>query len=434
MNMQNILKNKSIYFVMVAIMFLATMAIFAGCGDKKVANIEVTSNPTKTTYYVGEYFDTSGMVLTAEYKDGTKDSIKFADNNDPNNDGYTYDKYKVQLTQNDTTITFSYGGQSTTLQITVLKKTVLAPKVEDIKYYTTSNSITITSLSGAEYKLNDGIFVDSNTFGDLRPGQTYTITVRYKETDANYASPETSISITTSKELQSAVPESAFLITKLSPTSIEIEAVEGAEYSINGGSTWQDSNIFEGMTPGETYDVSIRMKETDTKNASAVTTKTIVMDKAESTAPASVTTKEITATIITINAIEGAEYRLGEEGQWQDSNVFSGLENATEYTIYVRIKETATHNASIEVSGTFTTLKGEQEAVSEEAFIVSVTDTTITITAIEGAEYRLDDGEWVSSNVFTGLTTQSTHTVYVRMKETLTLNASAEISKEVTLN
>ena len=374
------------------------------------------------------------MILTAELGDGTKESVIFADNNDANNDGYTYDKYKKPLTVEDTVVTFSYGGKTATQNITVLKRNVQAHTKQEVLYTTSSNSITITSLSGAEYKIGDGVWQDSNTFGGLGAGRTYSISVRYKETDATYASEVTTVQITTSKGIQSAISESELQITFDSPTQITISPIEGAEYSIDGGDTWQDSNVFTDMTAGATYDVSIRRKETDTMNPSAATTKTIVMQKFENEQVLpELTTSNITGTSITLNAIEGAEYKLGENGTWQDSLTFSNLAPVTEYTIFVRYKETDTVYASDPVSYTFTTTKGEQEAIWRDEVSIVKTTTSITINPIAGAEYKLDNGEWGATREFTDLTPGSVHTVYIRLAETDRFFASPETAIEVTL-
>ena len=50
-------------------------------------------------------------------------------------------------------------------------------------------------------------------------------------------------------------------------TSITVEAIYGAEYSIDGV-TWQDSNVFEGLKAGTEYTVRVRMKASENQDAS----------------------------------------------------------------------------------------------------------------------------------------------------------------------
>ena len=275
--MKSVVKNKAVCFGLVFIMLILTAVVLAGCGGNKVVNLEVTTLPTKTSYYAGEYFEIYGMILTAEYADGSRDSIMFASNNDSQNDGYTFDKYQKPLTVNDTYVTFSYGGKTAKIDITVTKKSLSAPNIENIKYTVTSNSITLQVISGAEYKINDGIFRDTNSFGGLSPNKEYTIYIRFKESDYNYASPESSVKITTLKANQGAIPESQLKVDILSSTSLCVGYIAGAEYSVDGGETFQDSNVFNNLVEGQKYQVCVRMKETDTHFASSKTSVTVVL-------------------------------------------------------------------------------------------------------------------------------------------------------------
>ena len=55
--------------------------------------------------------------------------------------------------------------------------------------------------------------------------------------------------------------------------------------------------------------------------------------------------EEITETSITLKAIDGAEYSM-DGITWQDSSTFNGLNSGTEYTFYIRYKETPVSGAS----------------------------------------------------------------------------------------
>ena len=81
--------------------------------------------------------------------------------------------------------------------------------------------------------------------------------------------------------------------------------------------------------------------------AKDVTLEATYQDKVKEsqTTPQAPTLASKTKTSITLNWIEGAQYRCNS-GAWQDSPVFSGLSSNTYYSFYVRMKETATHNAS----------------------------------------------------------------------------------------
>ena len=76
-----------------------------------VTGIEVTTQPTKVTYISGESFDPAGMTITATYSNGTKTAVT----------DYTYSP--EPLTEDNAVVTISYGGQSTTVKVTILDGT-----------------------------------------------------------------------------------------------------------------------------------------------------------------------------------------------------------------------------------------------------------------------------------------------------------------------
>lgn len=85
---------------------------------------------------------------------------------------------------------------------------------------------------------------------------------------------------------------------------------------------------------------------------------------------------------------------------------------------------------SIEITVTVEKLTPAAPASPE---IEKVTANSITVKAIEGAEYRLGaTGAWQKSNVFEGLTASTDYTVYVRFAETDEHNASGMVSVSAT--
>lgn len=77
--------------------------------EKAVASIAITTAPTKVSYILGETFDPTGMVVTATYNDETEEVVE----------DYTYSP-TTALTADDTTITVSFEGKTTTQAITVI--------------------------------------------------------------------------------------------------------------------------------------------------------------------------------------------------------------------------------------------------------------------------------------------------------------------------
>ncbi len=124
------------------------------------------------------------------------------------------------------------------------------------------------------------------------------------------------------------------------------------------GVEFADTNVTKGVISyyrAFPYDWN-RNYQTDTGQ------QTSAIIKISQSAPSAPTMESRTATSITLNVVSGCEYRIGN-GNWQDSNVFSGLSIATNYTFYARKKETDTHYVSPSSAGaTFTTDKGTQSA------------------------------------------------------------------------
>ena len=113
----------------------------------------------------------------------------------------------------------------------------------------------------------------------------------------------------------------------------------------------------------------------------------------------------------------GAIYYGGSEADWKSIAINSdnaGLNGKTVYYNSAGIPEKETPNAP------------------SAPELESKTDTTVTLKAVDGCEYRMNDGEWQKSNVFTGLNEDTEYSFYQRIAETETAYAS-ESSKKLTV-
>ena len=90
--------------------------------DKAPSSLLVTTPPTKTTYYMGESFESDGMVATVTYNDGTTESFAAADLTYTHPSGGAYDT-PFASTDNVVVVTAktSLGEISADLKITVLE-------------------------------------------------------------------------------------------------------------------------------------------------------------------------------------------------------------------------------------------------------------------------------------------------------------------------
>lgn len=359
---------------------------------------------------------TLNAITGCEYKRGSgdwQDSLTFS--------GLSPVTTYVFYARKKETASYYASPESSGASITTDKGTQTAPPAPTQAGYT-NTSITLTSVSGCEYKRDDGSWQDSPIFTGLGIASFYTFYQRKKETTTHYASPSSPGALLSTEKGAQTAPSAPTLLSR-TDTSITLTVISGCEYRI-GSNDWQDSNTFTGLSPATSYSFTARKKETETLFASPSSEATsLTTDKGSQTAPSAPTLSSKTGHSITLVAVSGCEYKRGTDA-WQDSTTFSGLSPVTSYTFYQRKKATSTHYASPDSVGTqFTTDKGTQTAPSAPT-MASRTGTSITLTSVSGCEYKRDSGSWQDSTTFTGLSPVTSYTFYARKKETLTLNPS----------
>lgn len=170
--------------------------------------------------------------------------------------------------------------------IHVLPKKVQVSGVTAVsRPYNTTRAVELSGgtiagiIDGEEVTLNLG----KGSVPSANVGTDYivTTTIQLAGTDSgNYiieAQPTNlKVNITMGKMEKPTAPE----IEGKTETSITVSEVFGAEYSL-GGTTWQDSNVFEGLTGGTEYSVYMRIKgnsnaaTSDASEAAKVTTESI---------------------------------------------------------------------------------------------------------------------------------------------------------------
>lgn len=141
---------------------------------RKITSITVTTQPTRTSYIPGESFDKTGMVVKANYSDGTSENI----------DAYTVseiDKDKI----GEQTLTVSYLGKTDTITIYVVEPGIFSLN----NIYSTSN--TSSTLFTAPIGSYEGDFTIEHTVkinsmpanGDDNKGSTNGFFVRFNPSD-----------------------------------------------------------------------------------------------------------------------------------------------------------------------------------------------------------------------------------------------------------
>ncbi len=188
-----------------------------------------------------------------------QDSNVFADLS-PNK---TYTVYaRIKATDEAFASEVSNGTTVTTLK--GYAKTPIAPTVAQV----TDTSVTLTAKDGYEYSMDGISWQEENIFENLAPNSEYTFYQRIAETDTSYVS-EKSEALTVVTLKTAAKAPQAPEIKEISYECIELVAVDGCEYSIDG-INWQKETVFEGLTPDTEYTFYQRMAETDTAYASEI--------------------------------------------------------------------------------------------------------------------------------------------------------------------
>lgn len=218
-------------------------------------------------------------------------------------------------------------------------------------------------------------------------------------------------------ELLSQEAPAAPVLKSRTSTAITLETIAGAEYKMIDGA-WQSSPTFTGLNSNTDYTFYARLAATATHLASPASTGAVIRtDRAAAVAPAAPEFASKTADSVTLKEIAGAEYRRGE-GAWQSSPLFGGLASYADYTFYARIAETESLYASPSSPGTVIRTSKAPLPAPTPPVVASASSTSITLVAVPGAEYRLGEGSWQSSPVFSGLSPKTTYSFTMRLAET----------------
>ncbi|MEM6628111.1 MAG: T9SS type A sorting domain-containing protein [Bacteroidota bacterium] len=187
-----------------------------------------------------------------------------------------------------------------------------------------------------EYSVDGGVsFQDTSSFSGLAAG-TYIVAIREKNLPA-------CILIDTVEILSPSVPIIETIISTepsscdLPDGSISIEATgDSLEFSINGGETFQNLNIFTGLVPG-VYPILVREVGTQTCVASEVATLSIgtgiTLDSVIVTQPSDCGISDGRVEVLAIG--DSLDYSIDGGITYQESNVFEGLPADT-YFLTVR--------------------------------------------------------------------------------------------------
>lgn len=285
----------------------------------------------------------------------------------------------------------------------------------------TDVSVTLMEIVGMEYSMDGVNYFGSPVFIGLEPNTEYGFYMRRAETETSYASAASECShiYTLRSEREApAVPELLYMDCD----RVELVVKEGTEYRVNDGA-WQESGVFTGLLGGAEYLFYARYMQDETYYASAasealcVTTNGDAPDK-----PTAPVASAVTDTSVTLFAVSGYEYSQ-DDGAWQSSNVFTGLEAGSVHSYRQRaVKDGLYSDTSDEISVTLDKAAG---AVASAPVVLSMDSSRVVLKSYSGMEYRVGVSAWQSSNLFTGLCANTEYSFTQRYKETAAKEAGA---------
>ena len=144
--------------------------------DVTLSGIAIASNPSKTSYYVGDTLDTTGLKLTATYNNGTTQTIT---------NGFTCTPTALS-TAGAQTVTVNYGGKTATFTVNVQDVTLsglaIASNPSKTSYFvgdtldTTGLKLTATYNNGSTQTITSGFTCTPTA---LTSAGAQTVTVNY---------------------------------------------------------------------------------------------------------------------------------------------------------------------------------------------------------------------------------------------------------------
>ncbi len=226
--------------------------------------------------------------------------------------------------------------------------------------------------------------------------------------------------------------------------SLTVSAIPGAEYSIDGGATWQTGNTFDGLEADKSYTILVRMAEDENHTASG-------------TRPVSGRTTDTPVNILDADMPDYSTVYNGNRQPYPYTDLLTSMEgirsvsimyvgtlasgkpyetseapvDAGTYKVRFYLVAEDTYDLSAEQVYADMTISKAPQTMSAAPTIARRTTTTIALNPVPGAEYSIDGGEtWQDSPKFTGLTPDTAYTFTQRMKETDNLTASDSQSVE----
>ena len=154
----------------------------------EVTSLTIATQPTKTSYYVGDTLNTAGLTLKATYTNGTAKTIS---------SGFTCNVSKLTSTGTQT-VTVSYGGKTVSFKVSVTKAPQAAPAglkaAAPSTSYTADGTITGTT-AAMEWTAKGSTAYTACTGNTVTGLAAGTYLVRYAETATHLASKAAEVTV-----------------------------------------------------------------------------------------------------------------------------------------------------------------------------------------------------------------------------------------------
>ena len=304
--------------------------------------------------------------------------------------------------------------------------TLIAPTINNITPTSATcgqnnGQIVVSGSAGALFSIDGLNYQNTGTFANLASG-TYTVFIQNANNTCTTSAAAPVVLSSVSAPTISSVTATNPTDCNLTNGTITINATfpsgaAGASYSIDGGLTFQNSNVFNNIAAG-TYSIVVR-------GSGASATCPVTYSPVKITAPNAprivvIATTNPTACVsdgkISVIANDGtAQLQYSLDGTtWQTSKDFTGLA-AGSYTVRVRNLNTS----CVKIANNATVLTAPNgisisSVAKTDPTTCVASNGTITITAsTAGVQYSIDNIHWQTANVFNNLAAGA-YTAYIR--------------------
>lgn len=160
-----------------------TLIQVGSCVAKQLSSIAVKTNPTKTSYMIGETFDAAGLVITATYDDPSTEDVAYTGNEDK----FSFSGFNSASAAASQEITVTYGGKTTTFNVEILDVT--------LQSVTVSGTPTTLSYTAGDTFDPAGLIVTGHYSDNTDAEITSGITWSYPDANSLLAYEQTSIRV-----------------------------------------------------------------------------------------------------------------------------------------------------------------------------------------------------------------------------------------------